>query len=153
MILVGSVCGRLSSFFIFPVHGHALTGEDMCQSTLVAEFAVSFHKPGADLFLLAWFKNIMGEGAGSTRSAGSDLEKFAGYMGEVLGLNGDKRGHSECRNGYTWETHFYRWVISVWKTCLLYPCPFPCPLWWTREMNRLACCQRRASGYFLETIW
>lgn len=55
VILIGSVRSRLGSFFVFPVHRHTLAGEDVCQSALVAEFAVALDEPSTDFLLLAWF--------------------------------------------------------------------------------------------------
>ena len=81
----GGIGGELSSLLVLAVHGHALAGKDVCEGALVAELAVSLYKPGADLLLLAWFEDVVGEGAGGTCGAGADLEKFAGNMGEVLG--------------------------------------------------------------------
>ena len=81
----GGVGGELSGLLVLTIHGHALAGEDVSEGALVAELAVSLYEPGTDLLLLAWFEDVVGEGAGGTCGAGADLEKFAGDMGEVLG--------------------------------------------------------------------
>lgn len=86
VILVCSICGGLGSFFVFPVHRHVLTGEDMCESALVTELAVTLYEPGANLFCLTWFEDCMGEGARCTCCAGADPKKFAGNMGKVFGF-------------------------------------------------------------------
>ena len=54
----------LSRLLVFPVHRHALSGQDMRQRALVAELAVALDEPGADLLLLAGLEDGMGEGTG-----------------------------------------------------------------------------------------
>lgn len=87
-VLVGGACGgvggELCGLLVLAVHGHALAGKDVSEGALVTELAVSLYEPGTDLLLLAWFEDVVGEGAGGTGGAGADLEKFAGDMGEVL---------------------------------------------------------------------
>ena len=88
------VGSELSGLLVLAVHGHALTGKDVCEGALVAKLAVSLYEPGADLLCLAWFEDLMGEGAGGACGAGADLEKFARDMGEILGW---KRAGNEER--------------------------------------------------------
>lgn len=57
----------------------------MCEGTFVTKLAVSLDEPCADLLLLAGLEDLVGEGAGGACGAGTDSEKFAGDMGEVLG--------------------------------------------------------------------
>ena len=70
----------------------------------MAELAVALDEPGADLLLLAWFEDLMGEGAGRACGARADLEKFAWNMGEVFRWEGrrdgfDKEGRGQEEEG------------------------------------------------------
>ena len=65
----GGVCGELSSLLVLAVHGHGLAGKDVGEGALVTELAVSLYEPGTNLLLLAWFEDVVGEGAGGAGGA------------------------------------------------------------------------------------
>lgn len=79
-----STGGELSSFFVLPIHRHALAWKDMSQGALMAELAVSLYKPCADFLLLTWFEDAVGEWTSRASSARANFEKFARDMGEIL---------------------------------------------------------------------
>ena len=98
------VGSELSGLLVLAVHGHALTGKDVCEGALVAKLAVSLDEPRAYFLLLAWLEDLVGEGAGRACGARADLEKFAWNMGEVFGWEGrrdgfDKEGRGQEEEG------------------------------------------------------
>ena len=84
----------------------------------MAELAVALDEPGADLLLLAWFEDLMGEGAGRACGAGADFEKFARDMGEVLGWGVARKGAGVRRRGTVGVGRTYPWR----KASALGPC-------------------------------
>ena len=84
----------------------------------MAELAVALDEPGADLLLLAWFEDLMGEGAGRACGAGADFEKFARDMGEVLGWGVARKGAGVRRRGTVGVGRTYPWR----KAYALGPC-------------------------------
>ena len=85
----------------------------MRECTLVAKFTVAFDEPCAHLLLLAWLQNSMGERAGRSCSAGSNSEKFAGDMGQILCFN-------------TKSIEFYG-IVETTVDALLVAAPFGLP--------------------------
>ena len=66
---MGGVGSGLGSLLVLAVHGHGLAGKDVGEGALVTELAVSLYEPGTNLLLLAWFEDVVGEGAGGAGGA------------------------------------------------------------------------------------
>lgn len=89
----------------------------------MAEFAVSFYKPGAYFLLLPRLEHIMGERAGAACSARADLEKFAWYVREILGCSDGKGRLFRYEAGRHRQRTYSSQALSPSRSC---PCPSPC---------------------------
>ena len=66
----------MGGLLVLTIHGHA--GKDVCEGALVAKLAVTVYELGTDPLLLAWFKDVVEEGAGGTCGAGAGLQILQG---------------------------------------------------------------------------
>ena len=82
-LISGRLTGELGSLLVLPVHAHGLTWKDVCERAFVAELAIAFDVPLADILATSIYEGV-GKLAGLTGCTGTHLVEATGDMAEFV---------------------------------------------------------------------